>query len=128
MLWVDHLATRYHLTLGNSLSDYLDSGQNPIAGQWQHLAATFDGTTARYYVDGAEVASRTVSGSVGNSNTWRIGAYGASPGGFFDGADRRVRIYNRALTADRDPDRHERQPLGDRRTPARRPQPGESRP
>ena len=48
MLWVDHIADRYHLTLGNSLSTYLDSGLNPIAGQWQHLAATYDGTTARY--------------------------------------------------------------------------------
>ena len=57
MLWVDHIATRYHLTLGGSLSSYLDSGRNPIAGQWQHLAATFDGTTARFYIDGTEVAA-----------------------------------------------------------------------
>ena len=100
MLWVDHIATRYQLTLGsNGLSGYLDSGHNPIAGQWQHLAATYDGTTARYYIDGIEVASRTVSGSVGNSNIWRIGAYGTSPGGFFDGTIDDVRIYNRALSA-----------------------------
>ena len=100
MLWVDHIATRYQLTLGgNGLSGYLDSGHNPIAGQWQHLAATYNGTTARYYIDGIEVASRTVSGSVGNSNIWRIGAYGTSPGGFFDGTIDDVRIYNRALSA-----------------------------
>ena len=99
MLWIDHIATRYHLTLGGSLSTYLDSGVNPIAGQWQHIAATSDGTTARFYIDGAEVASRAVSGSVGNSNTWRIGAYGSSPGGFFDGLIDDVRIYDRALSA-----------------------------
>ncbi len=52
MLWVDHLATRYHLTLGGSYSSYLDSGTAPTAGEWQHLAATFDGTTARFYIDG----------------------------------------------------------------------------
>ncbi len=53
MLWVDHIATHYQLTLGNNgLSGYLDSGHNPIAGQWQHLAATYDGTTARFYIDG----------------------------------------------------------------------------
>ena len=46
-----------------------------------------------------EVASRAVSGSVGNSNIWRIGAYGSSPGGFFDGTVDDVRIYNRALSA-----------------------------
>ena len=52
MLWVDHIAGHHYLTLGGSLSSYLDSGQSPIAGQWQHLAATYDGTTARYYIDG----------------------------------------------------------------------------
>ncbi len=111
MLWIDHLATRHHLTLGGGLSSYLDSGVNPSQGQWQHLAATFDGTTARYYLDGAEVASRAVAGSVGSSNAWRIGAYGSTPGGFFDGLIDEIRIYDRALSAtevqaDRD------QPLG----------------
>ena len=100
MLWVDHLGGDYHLTLGSSgLSGYLDSGQTPIVGQWQHLSATYDGTTARYYIDGTQVASRSVTGSVGNSNTWRIGAYGRPPGGFFDGLIDDVRIYNRALSA-----------------------------
>ena len=99
MLWVDHLATRHHLTLGGSFSSYLDSGASPSLGQWQHLAATFDGTTARYYVDGAEVASRAVTGGVGDSNSWRIGAYGSIAGGFFDGLIDEVRVYNRALGA-----------------------------
>ena len=71
-------------------------------------------TTARppaIYIDGTEVASRAVSGSVGSSNTWRIGAYGSVPGGFFDGLIDELRVYNRALSAaeiqaDRD------QPLG----------------
>ena len=39
MLWVDHLAGDYQLTLGSSgLSGYLDSGQTPTVGQWQYLA------------------------------------------------------------------------------------------
>jgi hypothetical protein len=99
MLWVDHVATRYQLTMNTSLASYLDSGRTPIAGEWQHLAATFDGTTARFYVDGVEVASRTVSVGIGSSDNWRIGAYGISPGGFFDGLIDDVRIYNGALTA-----------------------------
>ena len=78
--------------------NYLDSGHNPIAGQWQHLAATYDGTTARFYIDGVMVASRTVSGGVGTSNIWRIGAYGSVAGGFFDGLIDNVRIYSRALS------------------------------
>src|SRR3954468_4696149 len=97
MLWVDHLAGHYQLTLDSSLSSYLDSGQTPTS-TWQHLAATYDGTTARFYIDGTQVASRTAS-TVGSSDIWRIGAYGASPGGFFDGLIDNVRIYNRPLTA-----------------------------
>ena len=30
MLWIDHLASRHHLTLGGSLSSYLDSGASPL--------------------------------------------------------------------------------------------------
>jgi hypothetical protein len=99
VLWVDHLGGDYQLTLGSSLSSYLDSGRMPVAGQWQYLAATFDGAVARFYIDGAEVANRTVTSSVGTSNSWRIGAYGSSAGNFFDGVLDDVRIYNRALTA-----------------------------
>jgi hypothetical protein len=98
MLWVDHIATRYQLVMNSGLSNYLDSGRNPVAGQWQHLTATYDGSTARFYIDGTEVANRPVSVSIGSSNNWRIGAYGSSPSGFFDGLIDNVRIYNRALT------------------------------
>jgi fibronectin type 3 domain-containing protein len=99
MIWVDHIATHYQLTMNQGMSNYLDSGQNPAAGVWQHLAATFNGTTARFYIDGVEVANRTVSVSIGLSNTWRIGAYGSTPAGFFDGLIDEVRIYNRALNS-----------------------------
>ena len=97
MIWVDHLATRYRLTLGGSFGGYLDSGQNPVAAEWQHLAVTYDGGTARFYIDGVEVASRSAA-TVGTSDVWRIGAYGGSPGGFFDGVVDDVRIYDRALS------------------------------
>ena len=99
MIWADHLSGHYRLTLGTSFSSYLDSGRTPLVGQWQHLAATYDGTTARFYIDGTQVATTTFTGNVGDSNIWRIGAYGASPGGFFDGLIDNVRIYDRALTA-----------------------------
>ena len=99
MLWVDHIAGHHHVTFNAGLSNYLDSGQAPATGQWQHLSATYDGTTARYYVNGTQVATKTFTGNVGDSNNWRIGAYGATPFGFFKGAIDDVRIYNRGLTA-----------------------------
>ena len=98
MVWVHHQVGRYHLTLTRTASNYLDSGQAPAVGQWQHLAATFDGTTARFYVNGVETANRAFTGNVGDSNVWRIGAYGPTAGGFFDGIIDEVRIYNRAIT------------------------------
>jgi hypothetical protein len=99
MLWVSHQTGQHTLTLASGSSNYLGSGQAPAIGQWQHLAATFDGSTARYFLGGVQVASRAFSGNVGDSNTWRIGAYGPGPAGFFDGVIDEVRIYNRALSA-----------------------------
>ena len=100
MIWVDHVAGRYRLTLGKaSIDDYLDSGHPPAAGQWEHIAATYDGAVARFFVDGVQVASRPFTGNMGDSNTWRIGAYGTPPGGFFDGLVDEVRIYDVPLSA-----------------------------
>ena len=98
MIWVDHVSGHYYLTLGKGLNNYLDSGIVPTAGTWQHLAATFDGTTAKFYVNGTLAASKPYAGSVGSSNTWRIGAYDSPAGGFFDGTIDEARIYDHALT------------------------------
>jgi chitodextrinase len=99
MIWVHHAAGRYYQTLSTGAANYLDSGRAPAVGAWQHLAATYDGATARFYVDGTQVATRSFTGNVGDSNVWRIGAYGPSATGFFDGTIDEVRVYNRALTA-----------------------------
>ncbi len=97
MIWIDHINGHYMLTLGDSMSSYLDSGQTPVPGVWQHVAATYDGSVARFYIDGVLVASQTVSVDIGSTRVWRIGAYRSSPTGFFDGAIDDVRIYDRAL-------------------------------
>ena len=61
--------------------------------------ATYDGATARFYVDGVETGSAPYSGNVGDATAWRIGAYGSPASGFFDGLVDNVRIYDRALSA-----------------------------
>lgn len=100
MLWVDHLSGRWTQTLAKGAATYLDSGYLPVTGAWQHLAATYDGFTARFYLDGVEVASRPFSRfEMGSTDLWKIGAYGPGPVGFFDGVIDEVRIYRRALTA-----------------------------
>jgi fibronectin type 3 domain-containing protein len=66
---------------------------------WTHLAATYDGTTLRLYVNGAQVSQRVVSGAIVTSTSpLRIGGntiYGERFSGLID----EVRIYNRALSA-----------------------------
>ncbi len=65
MLWVHNSLNRYHLTLNKLSGSYLDSARSPAVGQWQYVAATYDGATARFYVNGVETASRAYVGNVG---------------------------------------------------------------
>ncbi len=99
MIWVDHVTGHYRLTFGTTFSNYLDSGISPAIGRWQNVAATYDGAVASIYVDGTLAASSIFMGNVGDSNTWRIGAYNSPANGFLDGAIDNVRIYSRALSA-----------------------------
>jgi hypothetical protein len=65
---------------------------------WTHLALTYNGTTLRLYVNGIQVRSQAVSGTIEtNSSPLRIG--GNSPyGEYFIGRIDEIRIYNRALS------------------------------
>jgi hypothetical protein len=77
------------------------------AGEWSHVATTWDGTTLRLYVNGEEKASMPLSGTaVRTSGALRIGG-NAVWAEWFKGTIDEVRVYNRALTpaqllADRD--------------------------
>ena len=66
---------------------------------WTHLAVTYDGATLRLYVNGTQVSTRAVTGSMPNSTGGlRIGGNNVRPE-WFSGRIDEVRIYNRALTA-----------------------------
>ena len=66
---------------------------------WSHVAATFDGSTLRLYVNGAQVGSRPASGTIVTSaSALRIGG-NTIWGEYFRGQIDDVRIYNEALTA-----------------------------
>src|SRR5437879_12419831 len=65
---------------------------------WAHLAATYDGTTIRLYVNGVQVASRAQTGTIATStNPLQIGG-DSLYGQYFQGAIDEVRVYNVALT------------------------------
>jgi hypothetical protein len=76
----------------------LTGGSQLPLNTWSHLAATYDNTTQRLYVNGTLVASRAQTGpiklsygvlSIGGNSVW---------GEFFAGCLDEVRIYNKALT------------------------------
>ncbi|MGE5180169.1 MAG: LamG-like jellyroll fold domain-containing protein [Bacteroidota bacterium] len=80
------------------------AGTTPITtGVWHHVAATYDGTTWKLYLDGALEASLAVGQPVASTSASpvAIGSALTSTGaasGFFDGALDEVRIWNVART------------------------------
>jgi hypothetical protein len=101
---------------GRPSGNVFTSGDNGLAGpaplpaeRWSHVATTFDGTTLRLFVDGAQTASMAVPGPIKVSGgALRIGG-NAVWGEWFDGTIDEVRVYNRALSAE--------EVLADRDTP-----------
>jgi len=65
---------------------------------WQHVAATYDGTDLKLYVDGALTASAAGAWNPEASTSTEIGRR-ANLNRFFDGAMDEVRIYDEALDA-----------------------------
>ena len=66
---------------------------------WTHLALTFDGSTERLFVNGAQVRTAAVSGSMASAaGPLRFGGNSVW-GEYFRGLIDEVRIYNRALAA-----------------------------
>ena len=71
---------RFQLTDASGESHFVDASSVPTPDVWQHVAATWDGSTMRLYLDRVEVGSTPFSGTIG---------YDANPlliGGEDDGA------------------------------------------
>jgi chitodextrinase len=65
---------------------------------WTHIAETYDGSLLRLYVNGVQVASQPLTGSLATStNPLEIGG-DSLYGQFFQGTIDEVRVYNVALT------------------------------
>jgi hypothetical protein len=102
--WNINLAANTHIVdferWSNGTSNTIASTTAIASGTWYHLAATYDGTTMRLYVNGVQQAS--AASSISQLNTtypFRIGAVGATGGAKYSGTIDEVAIYNRALSA-----------------------------
>jgi hypothetical protein len=77
-------------------------GTQVQAGAWQHLAVTFDGGTATFYVNGESVDSKSGGNFRPNANeTFALFGLPTSAGGnieLFNGTIDEVRVYNTLLT------------------------------
>ena len=89
---------RYEVQISGQLRGPSGPAQLP-AGEWTHLAATYDGTVMRLYQNGVQVGSETRTGTRSvSSGPLRIGGTLIYPE-YFKGDIDEVRVYNRALTA-----------------------------
>jgi Concanavalin A-like lectin/glucanases superfamily/GEVED domain len=113
------LKTGYHLALKNSYPNLIwyDNANTEVLNitspyvipnnEWHHVAAIYDGTTAKLYVDGIEVISGTPSAApISTPQNFKIGAetvnYATTPlrMNFLNGAIQEVRVWDIALSQD----------------------------
>ena len=88
------------------LGQFFDTAEREAGGiaqltpnVWTHLAATYDGSSLKLFVNAAQVASVSLSSSiVSSTGALKIGG-NAIWGEYFTGLIDEVRIYNRPLTA-----------------------------
>jgi hypothetical protein len=77
----------------------LAAGSHLPNNTWTHLAATYDGTTQRLFVNGVQVGSRAQTGTLEiSANPLRIGGNTVWANEYFQGLIDEVRVYNRAFS------------------------------
>jgi len=96
---------KWQVKLDNGRSGvcYADHRHKADTGRWYHIAATYDGWSARLYVDGREICSDWTYGSISMpDDDFTIGAYVDDQGEIVDELSGRmswVQIYSRAFSS-----------------------------
>lgn len=95
-------ATAWNFRMGNTTENYkvnINSTAAPDLSGWSHLVATFDGTTARLYVNGVQQASAVFDGTYTPNTIVPMGIGGRGDNAFlFNGGVDEVAIYGQALS------------------------------
>ena len=69
------------------------------SNKWTHVAATWDGTTAKLYINGVLDNTAAHTGTVGSNDSLRgIGGYGSGGSNLFSGKIDELRIYDSVLS------------------------------
>ncbi len=101
-LSVDHASDKWSWSVYDNYFQML-SPNTVVAGKWYHLAGTYNGTVARFYVNGIEVASPSVSvGTYTGVDKISIGAQAKELNRlnrYFNGTIDNVKIYDYARSA-----------------------------
>jgi len=85
---------------------YADPKYQAVLNQWFHLTGTYDGRTARLYVDGVQICRKILwraGGIIMHDDPITVSGYFDTAGNVVDeitGMIDEVRIYNRSLSAD----------------------------
>jgi hypothetical protein len=97
-LWLDPDG-HYTLVISGDPANYAHSTLAP-SGQYDYVVGTWDGTTAKLYVNGQVVASQPFSGPLGNAGTnpFMIGDYSNGDHGRIEGDIDEFAIYGTALS------------------------------
>jgi hypothetical protein len=96
--WQLGLSSGFLILNRNTAGGFTSVGMS--RGEWHHLAATYDGTTSRIYVDGEMIHSETNSVSIAiATQPVRVGVGGGSLTEYFWGKIDEVALYDTNLSA-----------------------------
>ena len=107
MLWISFFSAQYSMTLSSDSGTYLNSGDIPQLGTWEHIVGVFEQTgpttgLQSLYVNGELVASasRNPSTTLGQGDVFNIGTYNNSAGTVLAGWLDEGAVYQYPLTAE----------------------------
>jgi len=68
-------------------------------GNWHFYGFTYDGSTKRTYIDGVQVGTQAITGTLTTSFTRTLGRFGSSTSYFANGKMAKYEVYSRSLSA-----------------------------
>lgn len=96
------LRLRLENVAGVAFIDLQSTPRTSLSGNWSHVAATWDGSTATLYQDGVVIGTATTTGRISYSSDsltkLRIGNWFGNNERWFNGSLDDVRIYDRPLS------------------------------